>query len=207
MSDIVLRMMKICSGSTIKYQGCCVPNPPTGCISTGSGIVLTYHMRNFTCLGIDLDTPVSVIRLPQEGSECTFTIKVEGNQETLNVGWIITDETGNVCTLVDQFDGAGGRPCPVLTVCDQLDFLFNTFENKTIEHEYDIFLGCSGLSTSTTLTQSAAATDFTNSTLFKKHVKILQTTVTKQGRTPVTYQAQMRLVVGVPETTVSEESS
>lgn len=208
MADIILRMMKICSGSTLKYQNTCIPNPPTGCISTGTGIVLTYHMRNFSCQSIDLDTPVTIIRLPQEGAECTITIKVEGNQQTISVGWTLMDETlSGITSLVDQFDGMCGRPATVLTVCDQIDFLFNTFENKTINHEWDLFLGCTGLSTSTTLSQSAAATDFTNSSLFKRHIKILQITATKTGRTPITYNAIMRFVVGSPEITVSEEST
>jgi len=207
MADIVVRMTKIQAGTNIKYKNICVPNPPTGEIATGSGKVLTYHMRNFTCQSIDLDTPVTIIRLPQEGSECTITIKVEGNQQTMTVGWTLTDETGQVCTLVDQFDGCCSRPVPVLTVCDQLCFLFTTFENKTIDNEYDLFLGCTGLDLSDDLSQADAATDFTNSSLFKRHVKILQTTATKTGRTPITYNATMRLVVGVPEISVSEEST
>jgi len=108
MADIVLRLRKIGDMCSIQYQGLCVANPPTGDYLAGSGKVVTYHMRNFSCQSIDLDTPVTVIRLPQEGAECTFTIKVEGNQETLSVGWTLMNETGNTCTLVDQFDGTGG---------------------------------------------------------------------------------------------------
>lgn len=207
MADIVLRLRKIGDMCNIKYQGMCVQSPPTGDYLTGGGRVLTYHMRNFSCQSIDLDTPVQVIRLPQEGSECTFTLKVEGNQETMSVGWTLMDETGQVCTLVTEFTGAACRPAVVLTVCDQLDFLFNTIENKNICYDYDLFLGCSGLSTCANLTQSAAATDYSNSSLFRRHVKVLQTTVTKTGRTPITYNATMRFVVGVPALTVSEKTT
>jgi len=208
MADIVLRMTKIQSCTNIKYQGLCVPDPPTGERATGTGNVLTYHMRNFTCQSIDLDSPVTTIRLPQEGSDKTITIKVEGNLETMSVGWTLIDET-TPTTLVDEFDGMCSRPAVVLTVCDQLDFLFNTIENKTIDNEYDMFLGCSDINNCITppLSQAQSTTAFDASSLFKRHVKIIQLTVTKTGRTPITYAATMRLVIGTPEITVSEETT
>ena len=204
MADFVVRLVAhnagVCMNPNLKFQGMCV----VPCCTP----ILTYHMKNFSNFTFDLDSPVHQISLPQEEAECAITLKVCGNIETANISWTIVDEPP-CTTVVDELDGMCGRAGPVRTVCDQLDFLFNTFENKAIEYEYDMYVGCSDINDGNTppLTKAQAQTAFNNSSLFRRHVKITKINVNKTEQTPVTYKGTMVMVIGVPETTVSESST
>jgi len=212
MADFILRWRNRCC-NTVKFSGMCITTK-NSCMFLAIPN-LTYHISNLASFSIDLDTPVCVIRLPQEGAEDTFVIKTQGNAQTMTVSWTLINETGNITTLVDELDGNNGRPGPVLTVCDQIDFLFNTMENKGIKHQWDFYVGCSDYNECFTVTPGVGRTPITdaqsmcafdNSTEFRRAAKLTKLVVSKSGTTPVTYQANLSMVVGERLLTVDEST-
>jgi len=206
MSDFILRWRsrknepKQFAGSTL--TGAAFPN-------------LTYHIRNLNSFSIDLDTPVCIIRLPEEGSNKTFTIKTQGNALTLNLSWTLHESMclPQVCTIVDELDGFCGRPGPVQTVCSQLDFLINTMENTGLCYEWDLYVGDTDFNGGATVTPGSGRnviTDdeskdaFSASTVFRKQVKVTKLVLSKGGGTPVTYIANMTMIAGDRLLTVDE---
>jgi len=209
MSDFILRWRSRCC-NTVKFQGMC--------LTPAAYPNLTYHIPNLASFSIDLDTPIDIIRLPQQGAECTFVIKTQGNAQTMNVSWTIINETGNIVTMVDELDGNCGREGPVLTVCSQIDFLFNTMENRGINHEWDFFVGdsdyqddnmCMQLCVAPgacmpVITDAQSNTAFNSSSEFRRHAKLSKLVVSKSSATPVTYTANLSMVVGERLLTVDE---
>jgi len=179
---------------------------------------LTYHIRNLNSFSIDLDTPVCIIRLPEEGSNKTFTIKTQGNALTLNLSWTLHESMclPQVCTIVDELDGFNGRPGPVQTVCSQLDFLVNTMENTGLCYEWDLYVGDTDFNGTcmvacitpgcgrSVITDDQSMCAFSNSTVFRKQVKITKLVLSKGGGTPVTYVANMTMIAGDRLLTVDE---
>jgi len=200
MADIIIRMVKTCDDQIFEF--------PAG--TTICEPVMTYRSNNFENLNWNLSTPVQVIALPQAegGDECAFTIKVEGNVTTINVSWTIKDEDA---TVVDEFTGAGCQPAVVRTTAEQICFLTNAFQNKTIDYCYDFYLGECGACCdanggfSVPLSRSEACTAFCMSSMLRKRVKVQGVNFTKSKNTPVTYIANMTMAVGQAKLTTNED--
>jgi len=212
MADFILRWRDR-KNEVKAFAGSCFTTNTT--LNGGPYPSLTYHVRNLQSFSIDLDTPVCIIRLPEEGSNKTFTIKTQGNALTMNLSWTLHENMclPAVCTLVDEFDGFCCRLGPVLTVCSQLDFLVNTMENTGLCYEWDLYVGDSdfngGASVTpgagrNTITEAQAKSAFEASTVFRKSVKITKIVLSKSGGTPVTYVVNMSMIAGDRLLTVDE---
>jgi len=213
MADFILRWRDR-NGKTVEWGSnmcdMCMPfQLTTGtCINGGPFPVFTYHIENLQSFSVDLDTPVCVIRLPEQGSDRTFVIKTQGNAVTMNLSWTLASiDTNTMCTVVDELDGFCCRPGPVQTVCEQLDFVINTMENTGLDFEWDLYVGEDDFNggdggtvtpgcgrTPITVGQSVDA--FNESSTFRKQLKITKLIVSKSGSTPVTYLANMTMIVG-----------
>ncbi len=216
MSDFILRWRSR-NDRDASWSGCTLTTKTS--LNGGPFSSLTYHIKNLQTFNIDLDTPICIIRLPETGSCCTFVIKTQGNALSMNLSWTLHCERSldcmcvpiGCCTLVDELDGFCCRPGPVQTVCDQLDFLVNTMENRGLDYEWDLYVGDEGYNRDmcgtvlpnitpgtgkTNITDGQAATAFAASTEFRKHIKIQKLVLTKSGATPVTYVATMTMIAG-----------
>lgn len=96
--------------------------------------VFTYRIKNRQSFRRHLDMPTIVIDMPERPKEDAEIIKLAGNILKFTVAFILDDYTGKVATLVDELTGGSA----ILTPQQQIDFLHNTFENKSILHKYNI---------------------------------------------------------------------
>lgn len=102
--------------------------------------VYTFHIKNRESFNIGLDMPTIVVPSPERPKEDVEINKLDGNIMRIDIVFILKDYTGDVATLVDELTGSNA----VLTPQQQIDFLINTFENKSIMHKYN--LSISGVS-------------------------------------------------------------
>ncbi len=220
MADFILRWRDrndktVCWGNNAADM--CMPYSLTTKTSLNGGPfpVFTYHIQNLQSFSIDLDTPVCVIRLPEQSSDNTFVIKTQGNAVTMNLSWTLaTIDTNTMCTVVDELDGFCCRPGPVQTVCEQLDFIINTMENTGLDYEWDLYVGDTDFNgtamcitpgcMNTPISVGQSVTAFTASNTFRKQLKVTKTVATKSGATPVTYLINMTMIVGERLLTIDE---
>lgn len=63
--------------------------------SGGNELNETYLFPNFTRISYNINTPVTPAPLPEERSDENVLIKIEGNSSTINISWILKDESSN----------------------------------------------------------------------------------------------------------------
>jgi len=131
-----------------------------------------YIMRNFKALSINQRTPNQTLAIPQQACCKTIVIKTEGNITSISVGWTILSE---MCTVV-----AGQS---IKTVQQQILYLLDTVQNKTIKNEYTLDL---------------------NSDWKVLNVKPDNLRLDKTDETPITYNATWDFVIGTLTSTISE---
>ncbi len=196
MADITIKMVKQDSISPPTFKG--ISYVP--CTTS-----IDYSIRNIDSLTYDLDSPVQVIPIPETQVNVTgsdqvnsegegpIILKIEGNSMNINIRWTIVDEPTSVVN--------GGVPalqcvcnvceCPSSTVKgihtanDQLLFLFNTFQNRSINANFEY--NGSGFSDVPVLVQKVSAT--------------------LESSSPVTYKGEIRLSVGDTTITADEGDS
>jgi len=136
----------------------------------------TLRIRNFDQIDVQLDTPVMVYSIPESPDIDAIGMKVEGNTSTINLSWILADQT---VTVVDELTGSDS----ILTADDQMAFLINHtsasqegFQPISIENAYELKLLKSD-----------------NSTVFFSRTGVIsKLTVSKAGDTPVTWTANVQ---------------
>lgn len=96
--------------------------------------VFTFHIKDRESFNVDLDMPVMVLDMPEASKEKATGTKLSGNIMKITISFKLIDWTGSVTTLVDELTGGSA----ILTPQQQLDFLLNTFESKSILHRYQL---------------------------------------------------------------------
>jgi len=131
--------------------------------TAGAGSPVSYTIRNICTLDIELCTIVADFPIPETGAECNIIVKAEGNRLTFRVAWTIIDEPTSVVS----------GSC-VSTVSEQVTFLIETFEAKSIEDAFSINIG-----------------DLQTKVVFPNKL-----TLSKSASTPITYVATYELISG-----------
>ncbi|MFM7796153.1 MAG: hypothetical protein ACKO7N_05250 [Candidatus Nitrosotenuis sp.] len=154
-----------------------------------------YLIRNLQSLDIQLSTPISVVAMPESNDGNAVLTKAEGNTMRFNVSWVIHDES--VATvLTNPYNENGGNDGDGSTVVDyagdsgfkkadnQVKFLLNpqglnntsAFQCNSLIDKYQIIIGETGFS----------------------RVGLLENIqITKQGSSPVTWNASLSFVSGL----------
>lgn len=97
----------------------------------------TFVMRNFTNLNIDLRTPISPMPLPEESDTENILVKVEGNTTAISYSFVIKPESASSPTTYSQ--GASDVVANAnYTVRDQIDFLKQDMQGKSIDDHYKL---------------------------------------------------------------------
>jgi hypothetical protein len=140
-------------------------------ISKNSGAT-TYSIRNFTSLRLNGITPIDIISDIAGDETDTMLLKFFGPQLTIDVSWVITDESSSVVS------GTGGS---VTTAVAQTKYLYDTLWSKgstsdTDEYNLELDFG-SGI------------------TMFRTgHVTNIDVSMTSHE--PLTFSGTMRFEVG-----------
>jgi hypothetical protein len=105
-------------------------------INKNSGAT-TYSIRNFTSLRLNGITPLDIISDIAGDETDTMLLKFFGPQMTIDVSWVITDESSSVVS------GTGGS---VTTAVGQTKYLYDTLWSKgstsdTDEYELELDFG------------------------------------------------------------------
>jgi len=153
-----------------------------------------YLIRNLQSLDIQLSTPISVVAMPESNDASAVLTKAEGNIMRFNVSWVIHDES--VATvLTNPYNEDGGNDGGGSTVVDyagdsgfkkadnQVKFLLNpqgnstsAFQCNSLVDKYQIIIGEMG---------------------FSRVGLIENIQITKQGSSPVTWNASLSFVSGI----------
>lgn len=160
-----------------------------------------FFIRNYSSIGISLQSPATAMPLPLAGDASNILTKAEGNTLRVSVTWTIHDED-TVVVQTNQYDtdgsnddegirgtvikGLGGSSGnEVKTADDQIKFLLNNqrkdnptfsgFQSTFIEDKYQMIIGDIG---------------------FSRIGLIESVDVQKQGNAPITWQATLNFVAG-----------
>lgn len=158
-----------------------------------------FFIRNYSSIGISLQSPATAMPLPLAGDASNILTKAEGNTLRVSVTWTIHDEDTDVVetnpydveandvgvagTTIHGLGGSNGDE--VRTADDQIKFLLNNqkktgssfsgFQSTYIEDKYQIIIGNIG---------------------FSRIGLIESVDVQKQGNAPITWQATLNFVAG-----------
>ncbi len=125
-----------------------------------------FFIKTRDSFSIDLDTPVIAEDMPESDKTKNTLTKVMGNSMTISISWVLSDYTGSGITSLVQ-DGNGNQILGILTPQQTVDFLLNTFENKSITSMYKLALdstvtptfGYPGVITKLQITQQSGDAD------------------------------------------------
>jgi hypothetical protein len=102
-------------------------------INAAGTVLYGYSATNKVALNIDLNTPVSPLPLPEEGSDSNVLVKVEGNTATWTIRWLIKPET------TDKFSGSDyDSNVETQSVLQQMIFFLDTFQPKSIDDKFQM---------------------------------------------------------------------
>jgi hypothetical protein len=154
-----------------------------------------YLIRNIQSVSISLTSPATAMALPLAGDASNVLTKAEGNTLRVTVSWTLHDEATDVI-LQNPYNtegssvGGGTTPFGLTTkknADDQVKFLLNNqattspafsgFQSTYIEDKYQIIMGNIG---------------------FSRIGLIESVEVSKQGTTPITWNASLSFIAGAP---------
>ena len=194
MADITIKMVKQDSINPPTYK--CIAYVP--CVTP-----ITYTIRNIETLTYDLESPVQVIPIPETQVNVTgqpqvntegegpIILKIEGNSMNINIRWTLVDEpttvvSGAVPALECVCNGLDACCNPIAdgihTAENQILFLFSTFQNRSINANFE----------------------FNGSGFVNMPVLVQKVSATLDSTAPVTYKAELRLSVGDTSITADE---
>lgn len=163
------------------------------CFSVGKKY--RYLIHNLNSLDIQLSTPVSVVPMPETNDGQAVLTKAEGNTMRFTVNWVIHDDAHDT-VLTNPYNPEGSNVGGGSTVVgfsgdstfkkadNQVKFLLNPqglggysgFQCNSLTDSYQIIIGETG---------------------FSRVGLIENLTITKQGSSPVTWNASMTFVSGM----------
>ena len=142
-------------------------------LNSSGGVSLRYTTSVFDSFGIDLNTPVSPMPLPEETDDDNVLVKVEGNTSTISFSWLIKQEDSTTVTT----DDSTPIPTSVTTANQQLLFFMNMFQPRSIDDKFRIFV-------------DDTADDLSKEGFFTKF------TFRRTSSETVTYRATCQFIVG-----------
>lgn len=107
--------------------------------ATSKTRLITYQIKVFDNFTPTYDTPVTPTPIPQQDDSQNILIKVEGNSNTINLSWVIKEETSNILlydsTLTSPNDSFVGTSAK--TIWEQLNF-FDRIQPVSLTDAYMI---------------------------------------------------------------------
>ena len=136
-------------------------------------------------VSIDLQQPITAMPLPQAefGDAQNILVKAEGNSLRVTIVWNLVNEETTVVTsdgaTINSSKYAGGT---ITNADEMMQFLTDEFQSKGVEYKYQLIIPSN---TNDSVTQT-----------FSRFGSIEKLSITKSGRTPVTWRASLSFVAG-----------
>ena len=105
-------------------------------LNASGGVSLRYTTSVFDSFGIDLNTPVSPMPLPEESDDDNVLVKVEGNTSTIKFSWLIKQESSTMVTT----DDSTCIPASVTSANQQVLFFMNMFQPRSIDDKFRVLV-------------------------------------------------------------------
>mgnify|MGYP003652400647 CR=1 FL=1 len=159
-----------------------------------SAIIMVYVISVLDSISFQFNSPISPSPLPEEGGDENILVKITGNTNTVNLSWILKEESSNIGSTnpsVSNLYSGNSK-----TVMEQLKWFTDSdegFVGTGIDHSFDFVIVENGAHSGDKFSEQINAMT-SNESVRKGYIRNLS--FDTSGNEPVTLRAKMDFIEG-----------